>query len=806
MCVLKSNVSKATYSSGEFSMYTHLEPFLLYNIVYSCGPDINVCCQFDFDHNKCWSWGKYQKPEAITEDNVHQKATALLDQYRKKSQLFTHNKLLVLHGDDFRFNSASAWDKHLGNLRRLFKYMNSQDDMYVKVKFATPGEYLQAAKFASSPPKLNGDFFTYNDRGEQYWSGYFSSRPFLKSAIRRLSHYLRSAEILYSLAVASSHHTIRPKERKARSAFMEEMLGHIREARETSALMQHHDAVTGTAAQTVAVDYLVSIQRANLALEKTLARLTSFLAAKGSTMDSLPSLTPLVSRPGSEKLLQTSIIQDFPRMISVYNPLAAERTEVLHLRVPHMDIVVKDLRGHSIPCQLNPTMNEKVLFKVSLAALSLNFFMIEKSSKAAVACVRANITVHGIQHKHDIDSLFNIKSEGVGSDIFVDNSAVRASFCRCSGLLQGVTTKRDSIPHKVGMSFVTYSTGSWVNPLRDKSGAYVFLPDGEAKELQCKQPESVVLRGPVASSVTTFLPLVTQTVTLFAVSGTQGNWVFIENVVNLLGQDNTELAMRLKTNIRNTDGTFFTDLNGFQMQKRKYQSRLFIQGNFYPMTSTSFLEDSSSRVSLLSAQSHGVASLDLGWLEVILDRRLMQDDWRGLNEGLTHSLPTHSSFALLVEDFTTSHKKPPDIPTAFPSLLSHLATNSLEHPPIMFFHPLGPTLPLTAISALVGSAMPCDYRLLNMRMMADGKSVLLVIHRVGVSCQLTDAGCPLGARVKIRLSDLFLGHDVIGIDEMNITGTHKKFTQLIRIDEKNQRYWEFDFPPMEIRTFRLILR
>ncbi|ELU00266.1 hypothetical protein CAPTEDRAFT_217649 [Capitella teleta] len=140
--------------------------------------------------------------------------------------------------------------------------------------------------------------------------------------------------------------------------------------------------------------------------------------------------------------------------------------------------------------------------------------------------------------------------------------------------MQGVTTKRDSIPHKVGMSFVTYSTGSWVNPLRDKSGAYVFLPDGEAKELQCKQPESVVLRGPVASSVTTFLPLVTQTVTLFAVSGyfdlgTQGNWVFIENVVNLLGQDNTELAMRLKTNIRNTDGTFFTDLNGFQGIYRK---------------------------------------------------------------------------------------------------------------------------------------------------------------------------------------------------------------------------------------------
>jgi alpha-mannosidase II len=41
--------------------------------------------------------------------------------------------------------------------------------------------------------------------------------------------------------------------------------------------------------------------------------------------------------------------------------------------------------------------------------------------------------------------------------------------------------KSDDLAHKVGVKFMTYGTGSWSNPYRDKSGAYIFMPDGPAK-------------------------------------------------------------------------------------------------------------------------------------------------------------------------------------------------------------------------------------------------------------------------------------------------------------------------------------
>ena len=69
--------------------------------------------------------------------------------------------------------------------------------------------------------------------------------------------------------------------------------------------------------------------------------------------------------------------------------------------------------------------------------------------------------------------------------------------------------------------------------------------------------------------------------------GVDGTGLHIENVVSLTGEayNNVEIAMRVSSNVDSGE-TFFTDLNGFQMRKRrKRYGKLPLQANWYPLPS-----------------------------------------------------------------------------------------------------------------------------------------------------------------------------------------------------------------------------
>ena len=70
--------------------------------------------------------------------------------------------------------------------------------------------------------------------------------------------------------------------------------------------------------------------------------------------------------------------------------------------------------------------------------------------------------------------------------------------------------------------------------------------------------------------------------------------------------------MRVRSGVANSNGVFFTDLNGYQLQRRRTMSKLPTQGNYYPMPTVAMMEDESYRLSLLSDHSAGVASLRQG--------------------------------------------------------------------------------------------------------------------------------------------------------------------------------------------------
>ncbi|MEE6503425.1 hypothetical protein FKM82_004823, partial [Ascaphus truei] len=186
-------------------------------------------------------------------------------------------------------------------------------------------------------------------------------------------------------------------------------------------------------------------------------------------------------------------------------------------------------------------------------------------------------------------------------------------------------------------------------------------------------------------------------------------------MIDIRDHVNKEIAMRLSTDIESGD-SFFTDLNGFQIQPRRLLKKLPLQANFYPMPVMAYIQDEQNRLTLHTAQALGVSSLKSGQLEVILDRRLMQDDNRGLGQGLKDNKRTCNRFRILLEKRTIGNKTQETSPVSFPSLLSHMTSMHLNHDllvmPVTSEKSGGPAL---KSFVLLSAAIPCDFHILNLR-------------------------------------------------------------------------------------------
>uniref|UniRef100_A0A673M8C4 mannosyl-oligosaccharide 1,3-1,6-alpha-mannosidase n=1 Tax=Sinocyclocheilus rhinocerous TaxID=307959 RepID=A0A673M8C4_9TELE len=740
-------------------MFCHMMPFYSYDVPHTCGPDPKICCQFDFKRlpgsrvNCPWK----VPPRAITDANVAERAGVLLDQYRKKSKLFRSKVLLVPLGDDFRYDKPLEWDQQYFNYQKLFDYMNSHPEMHVKAQFATLTDYFNAVYKANGVapgtrppdyPVLSGDFFAYADREDHYWSGYYTSRPFYKNLDRVLESHLRGAEILYSLAVAHA----RRAGLEGRYPVSDYSL--LTDARRNIGLFQHHDAITGTAKEAVVIDY------------------------------------------GN-------------RYLVLFNPVEQERLCVVTVLVNSARVRVLTEDGQTLPVQLSAQwvsaveMSGEVYqasFMARLPALGLAVFHLYDSADSPMT-LRSDTLLRIPGRGQSIRGLdpLPVRSQTVDAQPFyIQSQSLTLGFSGTTGLLESIRRKDDPQEVRVQIQFLTYGT----RPSKDKSGAYLFLPDGNAKPYsQREAPVVRVVEGPLFAEVVAHYQHFQQTVRIHNVPGVDGLSLDITTMLDIRDQNNKELAMRLVTDIQSGD-TFYTDLNGFQIQPRRYFQKLPLQAHFYPMPAMAYIQDSQYRLTLYTAQALGVSSLASGQLEVILDRRLMQDDNRGLGQGLKDNKRTANRFRLLLERRSSSGKV-----ISFPSLLSHMTSTILNHEVLAL--PLLPwkhgVPPMRTFAPLAGT-LPCDFHLLNLRSIQslDAHSpspyTALLLHRLGLDCGLEDQNPGFNCTTtqgQLSISGLFRGLDLQLLQPMSLSLMHSQ--PPLSNDSS------INLEPMEISAYKLKL-
>ncbi|XP_062334959.1 alpha-mannosidase 2 isoform X1 [Osmerus eperlanus] len=822
----------------------HMMPFYSYDVPHTCGPDPKICCQFDF---KRLPGGRVScpwrvPPQPITEGNIQERVQMLLDQYRKKSKLFRTKVVLVPLGDDFRYTEALEWDQQFQNYQKLFDYMNSHPELHVKAQFGTVTDYFVALRQqataqpdagvndvpGASLPVLSGDFFTYADRDDHYWSGYFTSRPFYKRLDRTLESHLRAAEILFSLAMASIKHSGKPTDFPAVENYKL-----LSEARRNLGLFQHHDAITGTGKDWVVVDYGTRLFHSILNVKQVMVNSAHWLVLSDkNTYSHDPSHSFLQMddiQPAQDALPRKTVLKISAKLRSlvIYNPTEQDRSSVVTVYVNTPHIRVLTAHGLPVPSQVSAVWEDattaskesfQLSFVAQVPALGLGVYQLGEGLSGVAEKSDYIFLQEGSQLTVSVDHFNTELPQDVTTPLSIQNPHLQLWTSTATGLMERLRRKEGGMEHQIKVQFAWYGTTN----NRDKSGAYLFLPDGEAKLFTPKKPPVIrVTQGPIFSEITTTFHQLTHTIRLYNLQGVEGQAVEICNTVDIRGEFNREIAMRITSDLDSED-RFFTDLNGYQIQPRRTMAKLPLQANFYPMTSMAYIQDHSSRLTLITAQSLGAASLKPGQLEVIMDRRLNQDDNRGLGQGVLDNKLTASAFRLLVEGRSQgdtegrsqgdTEKKASTV--SYPSLQSHMSSLYLNHPLLpMAVNPENGAPGLAPFSPLA-SSMPCDIHLVNLRTIQaknlfslpqeagggpSGESAL-ILHRKGFDCSLSNRNTGLlcaTTRGKMDTETFF--------SELRFQSIYPVSLSLMHQSEGVPSQGEISLKPMEISTYRVQL-
>ncbi|RXG53229.1 Alpha-mannosidase 2 [Armadillidium vulgare] len=798
--------------SGETDVLTHNRPYDIYSIKHSCGPHPQICLNYDFRK----VFGEYTEYSIravnIDQKNVKERAETLLDQYGRTGSLFSHNVVLVPLGDDFRYEYSSEWDQQYKNYQKLLEWVNEHPSYHAEIKWGTLNDYFREVKKRTKTyPTLKGDFFVYSDiftdGRPAYWSGYFSTRPYFKILGRQLEATLNAAEFLYAWSWA----TFAKTRHKKIAQILEKDFEKLVKARRHISLFQHHDAITGTSKSYVMHDYAIKlhegIREASIVISHCSLALLSTEATRmkvSQRQSSMEFLQPLYERSSYEKLpkIMPIIMKEWQRVITMTNTLGQRRYEVLRIIVSSLNIKITDEFGYDVPFQVNPIWNSssnsdfyivenqfELFFIADLPPLSIITYTLHKTANEVNK--NQTSTIYSNFYRNKNITFFQIKDVLPG-DIQLESDLLKLLFDGSSGLIRSVTDKTTGRITQLTMKYAAYPSAQF------KSGAYLFKPDPNAREpeedvLAGAKPRIFIQSGPISSELTVMYGTVLiHSFRIFHVTFEPlATAIYMENSFNLGGSYNgtvtpgfspqyreTELFFRFSTDINNgIDSRFYTDQNGLGMQERTYVERIGVQGNYYPVSSASFLEDEPNesrrrRITLLVDHATGIASLKTGYLETMIERRMFYDDSRGMGEGVTDQKRTMGKYWLLIENLQGKE----EIPRL--SLGAHHLSNTLNFPVIPNLLEGLESKSLKSSASFLNRPLPCSLHLLSVRTLAEPQypgilplnEALMVFQHQPPSCIATSAVTSCRGLGDSLPSEINFTFNVTDIRKTDLTG------------------------------------
>ncbi|KAG9445828.1 hypothetical protein H6P81_011956 [Aristolochia fimbriata] len=563
--------------------------------------------------------------------NVEERVNDFVAAAMSQANITRTNHIMWTMGTDFKYQYANSWFR---NMDKLIHYVNK--DGRVNALYSTPSIYTDAKHATDeSWPLKTDDYFPYADRANGYWTGYFTSRPALKGYVRMMSGYYLAARQLEFL------------EGRQSSGLTTELLA------EAMAIAQHHDAVSGTEKQHVANDYAkrlsIGYSKAAAVVESSLACLTELNMSSGCRKPSTKfEQCPLLNVsycPASEAKLENG--KDL--VVVVYNSLGWKREDIVRIPVSGESVVVRNAEGKEIESQLLPIANESLgmrnfYVKVHLGVSPVGLPKYWLAFGASVPPLGFSTYVVSHSDKMGSKSVISKVERTEGSN----NNSVRVgqgnlvlTYVADEGKLIQYHNTKSLVKASLQQSYKYYigDDGSGADP--QASGAYIFRPSDSVAIKPEGKVAFTVIRGPILDEVHQRInPWISQITRVYK----RKEHAEVEFTVGPIPVDDfigKEVVTQFMTTMM-TNKIFYTDSSGrdFIKRIRDYRSDWDLQvnqpvaGNYYPINLGIYIKDNSTEFSVLVDRSVGGSSIKDGQVELMLHRRLLHDDSRGVAEAL----------------------------------------------------------------------------------------------------------------------------------------------------------------------------
>ncbi|KAJ8390261.1 hypothetical protein AAFF_G00108300 [Aldrovandia affinis] len=562
----------------------------------------------------------------VTKDNLDSYALTMVKNIQQRAAWFRSKHVLWPWGCDKQFYNSSV---QFQNMDPLLNYINQHSEEFgVTVQYATLSEYFQAVHQSNLTWGVRGsqDFLPYSTEPFQAWTGFYTSRNVLKGVARQASSQLYAAESLFTRYRTSLPDGPVPKEWA---------LEKLRALRWAVSEVQHHDGITGTESPKVADMYLQHLTQGMMGAEELLAAL--FL---------LPQALDRSGALYGQHKSSTVFSQDPEQHIIVYNPLAWNITTFINVTVTFPMATVYDEDGQPVPAQIQRSPESASTYDlfivVKLGGLQYRQYLIKFSKSPCQEAAECGYTYPAKVLSFERQRVDPSKRAGQRL-LPVLSECYKLMFDQDTNLLHSITDMKKKRRVRVTQDFGEYLVNGDVHagPISDN---YVFSANGSATP-SYKSVGMEMVSGRVLTEIRQYFYREHSDKDYAYAMYTRVPEGFKGRVMcHRIEQSyrvgpllvNREAVLRTSTDLSN-NRTIFTDDNGYQMLKRKHRTfaNNSVARNYYPMVRAVYMEDHSSRLTFFSERAHGVSSQRQGQLEVMLHRRLWNNQEWNLGYNLT---------------------------------------------------------------------------------------------------------------------------------------------------------------------------